>query len=497
MSEPEQTYTAIRERYQTYLQTVHQHYGPPRKSRTDDIYVKLPPQPEARDLIPKIPRGVELVLSGVKTASIIYDKLRQVRRRQKAKDFIQGLRESINFIDQQLTSDSPEYISWAELREERTWIEQFSDTRRRDLLHETFDSKVAGVPFLVHLSNLALPRLTWQTVYWSNLGLENVRHNLLYKPPHWDAERLQFTLDEVYVLVVDGVLRGKMWANKIAQALSQNSSHPTLVILADGFEIDENEPWPAEAHFSTLVLTAPYDFWDTGQAPARPVLQAMAQACGAQVVDFGIDFDSGKNPARRSISPEVLGRAAWVLVDRQRVALLPQKDISIEVSDALPSASNWQPRRLRLFELPQSWREATNPDLPEILVHWRIELEQGAMAGAGAALYRLGLALRAQASSSAASPHELVKRDFGEALQEPLRLLLARAVNPNSSQWAEMMDWLAEPRRTFRLTDDGHFKARDDAKALALMTPLLELRRIINQAVQALLDPRLNEPNEG
>ncbi len=543
--------------YKEYLKRTNRSYGP----YTVEEERAAGPPISAEDKIQRLPGGVELGQDGSKTALIIHEALRrEVARRLKdegddaASALIRELGPALGDALKRLSKhrNGAERKQLRHLTSEKNWQENFKEyplaqwllnqriplIRNRDGSGEvgpgtggivTFADQIA--PFFVVLQPEANAHasdvLSLQTVYRSEIGLESIPVNSIpLKPPYWDEERLQLTSRNVYVLIVDGVLRGQMWSERLAEFMKTKRGggsfpgKPILVVLADNFEKpggdgdgDSASNIDSGQDFHVLVLPAPFDYKvgeDSG-AVERPVLNYMATTFGTEVVkSWGYPGQEGIQAAP-AITPERLGRARWVAIDRQRTLLSPLTEITRAPRSFL---GGWTVRPLNVFTLCKKTAGESLVDA-EALVRWRIELEHGFVAGAGAALYRVGTHL-CQSDS-------WVWQAAGQAMQEPLRTLLDRAVQDledldrQQRVVQEVLDWVMQAsRHTFRLTSEEkeekvqeidralqqNLKAIElepraiilgDGHQLGIVTPLPEIWRIINRVAEGTIDWRFRQ----
>ncbi len=337
-------------------------------------------------------------------------------------------------------------------------------------------------------------------VYWLDRGM-NVTYfdNIIRHPTRWDKTRLQLTLKTPYLLLCNGILRGNEWSqaitDKIRDERDPRSAKPVLIILADG--VDEDIQFPSEDFYS-LVLPAPRDATLDPQGsdlPRRPQLEMMARAFGAGVAHLWVDPIAREEPDWTLLA-EKLGRCEMAQIDRQRTVLVPPDQAA--VTGEAP-AEDWYARSIHALILPADSEESTGQ--AEAMMRWRIEAEEGVVAGAGAALY-WAAQLLAEAKNEPAGWLQ-------QALQASLRQILENAgVDPDDAatghQVTEEVDSADGPWRSFFVDRDrvwvddiltnpeikARFRVIDtdpptilgQAVELGLVTPLSQIQRIVAYA---------------
>ncbi|MEW5960953.1 MAG: hypothetical protein AB1801_24770 [Chloroflexota bacterium] len=363
--------------------------------------------------------------------------------------------------------------------------------------------------------------LETRSVYWLGQGLNIAYVDTLPRQddPRWEEQRLQFTLPRPYLLLCNGVLGGQAWAGALDRLEPDAGDlKPALIILADGVEQETAFP----ENFYTLVLPAPHDHvFDPDQpwAAARPRLQEMALVFETDLVDVGQAAGADIDWAGR------VTRCELAQIDRRRTVLVPAAYPTGR--DEAP-ALDWHVRSIHTLVLPGEREETIGQ--AEALMRWRLEAEQGLVAGAGAALHWVAARLAVKDyddGSDLAPPDEAAGDDdaaaddilgneegqpagpaddilaaetekeatvpfepdvwFRQALQAPLRQLLANAgIEYESLIGRRVQAWVDEvdaPRHTFRLNAAGKDPlVLDEATDLGLVTPAPEIRRTIRLA---------------
>ncbi len=467
----------------------------------------------------QLPPGIEYQHDGIKTAVIVaanlYDTLIKEYDPSEGEAIGQNLFEARNVV---LDYFGQPDVSrpYAELVEQALWPPADRDDLGLEMwllrhpltisndspaqMTQFFPISDIQFPFIVFKrpqNNYSLEALN---VYWLNKGM-NVTYfdNIIRHPTRWDETRLQLTLKNPYLLLCSGILRGSEWhkaiANRIREERKPGSAKPVLVILADG--VDGDTQFPSKDFYS-MVLPASYDATLASQdsdLPARPRLEAMGRAFGAKVAHLWVDPKEPKEPDWTLLA-ENLVRCEMAQIDRQRTVLVPPEQRQTASEEPI---EDWYARSIHALILPADSGESTGQ--AEAIMRWRIEAEQGIVAGAGAALY-WAARLLAEAENNPAGWLQA-------ALQAPLRQILENAgVGPDDAdtgqQVAEDVDSAAGPWRTFFLDQerewvDGilvgdenqeNFRVVDtqppiilgQAVELGLVTPLSQIQRIVAYA---------------
>jgi len=339
-------------------------------------------------------------------------------------------------------------------------------------------------------------KLEQQQVYWLGKGLNSTYFDNIPRRDgsRWEGRRLQLTLHNPYILLCNGILRGNEWGQIIDHTLNGWRPYglkPVLIVLADG--VAEGTTFPKDCY--SLVLPTPRDEEhdsDNPYIPSRPGLEAMAEAFETQVVRLWRkpkDQEDQEEP-NWNLAAAQLGQCLIAQIDRQRTVLLPHFAVDFD-ADFEPGKRDWRIHNIYTLTLSQDNEETISQ--AEAMMRWRIEAEEGVVAGAGAAFYWAAHLLDEDVEGST-DPNLDPVQWLQQALRAPLRQLLTNAhIDLDETEGQAVVKWVDSadaPQRTFRFDFTTPFPdavpsiIRGEAIELQIVTPLPQVRRTIELAGQ-------------
>ncbi len=395
------------------------------------------------------------------------------------------------------------------------------DDDHRYRKHPRIPAEDARFPFLVVLdTHLQDDSYEFANVYALDQGLgtayfDNVPTSI------WD-ELLELHLEKPYLIFCNGILQGSGWYQAFAQDIQkfgrENGDKPYLIILADGVADDAEFP----PGFYSIVLPTPFDEEraNSDYVPKRPDLKKMACTFGTKIVHL---WASPSNTQERERLDAQLKRCDYAYIgytSSKLISSIEEEPFAMHEFDL--GCQGWRTERVRLVKA----NKEESLGRVGAMMRWRIEAEEGLAAGAGAALYRAADWLKEYIANVPPAPSfdpddyfspPARSFDFDDyfeyiaetgspdptqwlqaALREPLRQILNNSdINPDSERGRGIVAKInnaESPRLTFWINTDetqNNIPEDDqsvnielgDAAELGVVTPLLQLRRNIEQAV--------------